>query len=120
MMFRILGRVSHTSLRSLDPDIVFVKGVLVGVEALKRVVFRIFGLVHGGILLMTKYDARAGGALSVCLEALPAYGALFVAFRLPGPTSETGARDLCQWSVHGGVRSDYRRRQRGRKTAKEG
>lgn len=68
----------------LQPYIIFVKGVLVCVEALQVAIIAgaIVSTVHRCILLMTEHDTSTGLTFSCCLVALSADRFLFVAFEL--------------------------------------
>ena len=68
----------------LQPHIIFVKGVLVRVEAFEIAVISgtVISPIHGCVLLMTEYNPSAGLTFSRCLAALTAYWFLLITFQL--------------------------------------
>ena len=76
-------------LGNIHPDGIFIKSVLVCVEALQGVIVSRFFPIHGGIMLMAEDDARAWNALSGSFRALSAHGFRLVAFQLPLTAGKT-------------------------------
>ena len=74
---------------NVHPDGIVVESVLVGVEALERVLIARVVAIHGGIVLMSEDKARTGDALSGGLGALPTQRLLLIALELPLTASET-------------------------------
>jgi hypothetical protein len=80
----------RTVFRDLQPDVVFSKAVLVGIEPLQSGPSGVFSvLIHRRILLMAEDDAFAGATLPRRFAALGALWLLLVAFQLPGPARQT-------------------------------
>lgn len=98
-----------TILGDVYPDGVVVECVLVGIEALERVLVSRVVAVHGGIVLVAEDDAGAGYAFSRRLCALPAHGLLLVALELPLAAGEAVGwvrrrQDECRAGTHHPVR----------------
>ena len=77
-----------TILGDVYPDGIVVKCVLVCIEALERVLVSRVIAIHGGIVLVTEDDARAGYAFPRSLCALSTHGLLLIALQLPLTASE--------------------------------
>ena len=74
---------------NVHPDGIVVECVLVGVEALERVLIARVVAIHGGIVLMSEDKPRTGDAFSGGLGALPTQRLLLIALELPLTASET-------------------------------
>lgn len=80
-----------TILGDVHPYGVVFKCVLVGIEALERVLVARVLAIHRGIVLVPKDDARAGDAFAGGLCALAAHGLLLVTLQLSLAAGEAGA-----------------------------
>lgn len=83
---------SLTLLRNIQPDTIFVEGILVRKEPIQAASAILSSpralLVHRGILLVPKHDPVTGPTLSRAAAALRAYRLLLVAFQLPTAAGE--------------------------------